>query len=887
MADSKQYSLDIVTATWGSLDVTNILRKLYAESAKTNNVFTFTPGDHLFGHDPNLSGFEWLIVVWRVMLDTGHFSEFKVHGSIQRRQSAIFYDGSKLRPAPDLPRNPEKVVIIAAFWWNQEVTPQAQALADKTPPSTSISITAEDLLKAGVKDPKPGILKQIVVTFAYVSADGEPRIFVKGGTDQVPVVFRQAPSPPQLTIWGATYGGTECTKEVTSMIDPASQTIDADFSKTLKDPWAGVRKTLVVLYQFDGYPLQVYIGTTPDNTQILITPGSPYELERSRYFNNEDRKAGETNIVAMVWGTSPVSQASFKNVERLGAFTPSNEWFGFDGWPYVNKSATIFYQHGLTGDIKCVTAREDNNIKVNLDDRRPLYRDPLAARGFLSFSNPDQDGFTLQVPLGNCNQEKKWLSLSYTNNHTVLSFTGQKEYAAIFSFLPAKRESGSSKVPVLAVRAPTHPSYSLYIRAVPGSVDTSGTYFEVTSDPKQATEAHYEFPAARQKNLSLLISFNPGGGSAYLPLLLRYIPSTAERGESITAFPMTQSASWIPGDKVKFEQCIFWLDLVTTKVPNPDPNLVRRSGDIIFKGDACLWGIASLLYNAGFRAPNLLFGWNFGLPKLAKEVVIYWMESLGEKLPIFLDIMNKIRALSDGSGTSILGLCFELAKDLYNSGLLWGFYRAIFDSYLVSVLDWGSLILSWVAWAVAQPALGFATFAIKGAEFIEIMWSIISDIEATQNSCNLSGSSSARQKVARLDAAMAEVLPEIRASGLDVSGQMAVMTALRAPHITPLLNDPTAEVPGEAGGLDAQGRKNKRALPLLTDDETLNSYLEITARLDESVLEVVDRLAPKVDALMADENLLRGDNDEPPSDEDRLALEVDGLILNGDRSTEE
>jgi hypothetical protein len=48
------YSLDIVSATFGPKDVTELARQLYVTNTATsqNNVWTFTPSNANFGPDP-------------------------------------------------------------------------------------------------------------------------------------------------------------------------------------------------------------------------------------------------------------------------------------------------------------------------------------------------------------------------------------------------------------------------------------------------------------------------------------------------------------------------------------------------------------------------------------------------------------------------------------------------------------------------------------------------------------------------------------------------------------------------------------------------------------------------------------------------------------------
>ena len=69
MAEITEFSLDIVSATWGTTDVTAKLRSMYASDAKTlasdSNIFTITPTEAVFGIPFNMPKTPKLLVcVW-------------------------------------------------------------------------------------------------------------------------------------------------------------------------------------------------------------------------------------------------------------------------------------------------------------------------------------------------------------------------------------------------------------------------------------------------------------------------------------------------------------------------------------------------------------------------------------------------------------------------------------------------------------------------------------------------------------------------------------------------------------------------------------------------------------------------------------------------------
>lgn len=85
------------------------------------------------------------------------------------------------------------------------------------------------------------------------------------------------------------------TPYVAGLVDQATQSIDASLWN-FPDTWVGVNKTLALLYQFDGYPLQLWLGALDD--PVKITPDEPYLEERTKFSTNigRGRLVGKTSL---------------------------------------------------------------------------------------------------------------------------------------------------------------------------------------------------------------------------------------------------------------------------------------------------------------------------------------------------------------------------------------------------------------------------------------------------------------------------------------------------------------------------------------------------------------------------------------------------------------
>ncbi|KAK0732934.1 hypothetical protein B0T26DRAFT_866335 [Lasiosphaeria miniovina] len=847
MAETQEYSLDILSATWGTADVTKTLRGMYVKDANTikadNNLFTISPTVALFG-DPIPNQTKVLVCVWRVILSNGSLSAIQATTIKQSETGTINYDGSHL-PSFVAPTDKNKVFVAKAYWHTLDVTAQVQALADNVKSSAQVSI-AYSALKAS--DPAPNTLKALVITYGYVLANGEVQFAVSTATDTKSAVFNQGPAPPRLLIKSASFGGVDWTSKITPLINPITQTISVDnYGSIFSDPWKGVYKTLAVLYQYENSPLQLLIAWDT-NAAISISP-STSDPARSRFFNLDGRRAGETNIIAVVWGimqgrVDGIAADRFKSIKELGTFGATNKWFGFDGWTDQTKSATVFYQYGLTGEIKCVTAREGERA-VPLAPRHPVHHDPLPGRGLLATSSLPGDGFTLQVP-----DKKHWLSIDYPSL-TVLSTTTDSSAAAVFRI---QRDPPGS-APVMTVTDPKRSPAKYYYVQCKGEAD--GDFVNLLPTRDGASEAYYELPAG-QSFMNVLFGFGVDGGARQDPRVFRLFPGNATaRSARVQALPIFYDTPWVPDDEPQFSECLFQPEFTASHSavhvsPRDDPIAPPIPKDEA----ACLFGIATLLLDLLYSVPNAAFGWFLSIP--GTEPIVRWMRDLdAAKQTLIADLVDGVKSLfagGAGNGTSVWSSAFSMANELYNAGLLWGFYKAIFSSF--SILEYGVLFTQFAAWAIAQVAAAPALAVLEAVQFVLVVTRTITHIQSAARSCAaiIKGggkhNTPARQRFARLQAAVQGVVSEIQGSELHPSSQLALIKALRGPHVVSLL---AADGAGGGQGRDVAELRKRALVPLLeADDEPVRQYLQRTARLDQDVLELVDTLAPQVDAALAE-----------------------------------
>jgi hypothetical protein len=158
------------------------------------------------------------------------------------------------------------------------------------------------------------------------------------------------PSGPKLHILSANYGGGDCTDAVRKLVKE-DNCIHLDdngdwsvFDQHFGDHWGGHNKSLCVLYQWEGRPLEL----------AVIAQASGGVRIDHRDHVRPDRRAficGHGPVIAVVWGImenrfQPVPMQCIQEIAGYRNFKATNEYFGFDGWEGTAKTAVVFCRDG-------------------------------------------------------------------------------------------------------------------------------------------------------------------------------------------------------------------------------------------------------------------------------------------------------------------------------------------------------------------------------------------------------------------------------------------------------------------------------------------------------------------------------------------------------------
>ena len=507
------FSLDILSASWGTSVVTSKVRQLYgqaADSSPFSNVFTIIPSDDLFG-DPRPGQSKCFTLVWRVILanvngsiaDSQMYSAPMVATCTEGNTLNLNYDGTNLQPYSE-PLDPKNgLYILGASFWATDVTSTIRNLVQTEGTGTFVAAAT----KQEFPNQPYGTTSQLAVTYGYLMPNGSYQYNCKTTWEGTDLSIPAGPAPPRLLVQWADYGGVEFTDQIEALVT-FDQTLTLDMTNAVSkygwtDPWPGVHKSMAILYQWEGRSLELLVAVDKGGIYTL-DPNVPVPADRTLFFNPADtRNAGELNIIAMTWGamqgqTKPVSSSVFEGVKDQSIFSPSNTFFGFDGLPGVQKTACVFFQYGITGQVQCTSAKEDDRIPlwVRLADRSVEFGDPLPAKKLLAnFDAERMRGFQLKLL-----KASQYVGVSLTpvtgggSAVGTLTLVDTPDQAAIFNVI---RLVDGDKLPVLQV---------LFNQNTPLYVANINNLACLVSDASLATEIHYELPGI-SASTSILLSF--------------------------------------------------------------------------------------------------------------------------------------------------------------------------------------------------------------------------------------------------------------------------------------------------------------------------------------------------------------------------------------------
>jgi hypothetical protein len=357
--NEKEWQIEVVSATYGSLDVTSRIWQFLREDHSTSQIFL--PSNVFFGgFDPMPMRVKaFILVCCMTPPPSDGISFFQTKRFLEGQPVTFDYDITLPRfiaPAT----SPHNIIILDASYHTWDVTKIVAEIA-ATQKEWPLIIQANNAQFG--KNPVPGIGKQLSITYAYRSPDGDGvldhHVQVVNEDDTITIPLQPSTIHVDLTIHAAYWADLDVTQLLRSRVSQ-NQTLLIDTSTIHSfDPWFNVLKTLSIMYQYTNGPLQL---TVCDDRSGVIFIGPTRSLQRN-FFNPADPLEDKLNIFAVVWGgmwshPEPLDVSQFEWIAERRRFPCTNEWFGFDGrlnWP---KTCHVFYQFGTSGAIRCMAIRE-------------------------------------------------------------------------------------------------------------------------------------------------------------------------------------------------------------------------------------------------------------------------------------------------------------------------------------------------------------------------------------------------------------------------------------------------------------------------------------------------------------------------------------------------
>ena len=353
---------NIISASYGNLDVTQGLANLLNASLSVQNQFNFTPSNELFGQDPFPGYRKAIVVVYRATSTSSGQPNLYDPPQVYRGLEGVkvVIDCSTIAQSYIVPCPPSNRFIIDATWYTQDITSKISALSDAAS-SGPLNITVNTPVLGS--DPAYGTKKQLTITYSEVDSGGVTRFYSSIGKDFDNMQIPAAP-PVTLKILAMNYGGIDVTAKAQALVptNQALQWASTDSNKLFGDPWVGVPKSICILYQYGNRPLELLVTGETSGT-VSLDPYASVDPSRYAFLRPQDSK-----VIGLIWGLmqnhiGPVSEDRMQSLASGAAIPCTNDWFGFDGWPYVVKTCVAFVRKG-DGSFYDVAATEGWSLKL-------------------------------------------------------------------------------------------------------------------------------------------------------------------------------------------------------------------------------------------------------------------------------------------------------------------------------------------------------------------------------------------------------------------------------------------------------------------------------------------------------------------------------------------
>ena len=544
---TERYSLQILSATFGAVDVTSQMRQYYQEQVAVSppNQWTTSCSRAMFPEltgVPSLATVLILVIVWSVGLNSGFNSDFRVSMCRENSQATIGYSGSNLPPIPAW----NKFHIVSAFYHDKPVTDDVQGLIKSLQPKQDLNLQN---FQYYFGDPAPGVWKALTITYGKELPGGQFEYNLVTAWDQSPLRIRPGPAAERLVIHAANFGGKDHTADFRQLVTfDQTLTVKPTEWRTYgwPDPWPGAPATfipaLTVMYSWGSRPLELVIASSRQEQPVILDPQIAPSPAHGRFFNpNDTYDAGETNILAITWGLNqgqtrlPASLYSF--ILKNGYFKPTNQWFGFDGWPEVTKIALVFYQYGITGPVQVAVARS-GGLNGLLAIRGSQAADPVQGQALLR-DDVAQYGFRLKKRTDGllvcASPGKKTLVVGCDPGNDISIGTDQTR-------------DGRNRA-VLRIYGSNTQTLGWLVVGQNNSVG-------ITSNREQASTFRYELPSQHNAR-ALIISFPDNASMRNQPRVLTFFPDN-----SIGAVPNGAADAYVGGKYylVRPSDTVFTLD---------------------------------------------------------------------------------------------------------------------------------------------------------------------------------------------------------------------------------------------------------------------------------------------------------------------------------------
>jgi hypothetical protein len=266
--------------------------------------------------------------------------------------------------------------VLAATYGPANETSQVQGMVNQS--TQTLSVPVNNSTFGG--DPLPGHVKTLVVVAAYEGQVPFLDITTEGGT--YTLKYR-----PPLQILSASWGIGDVLTRVQSAISRRALTLEAT-DANLGDPWAGVRKSLDVVYRYQGKQPQLAIVGESETLSVDYDPDAPSEQPPP-----PDPRA--LNLIKAAYGRGDVTAKVAPLIANNELHVIANNATFSDTWPGVRKSFSLTYSWGPQQPLDLVVPENGN---VDITPAEPDVAPALVSIGGLM---ANEDRVALATGYGN------------------------------------------------------------------------------------------------------------------------------------------------------------------------------------------------------------------------------------------------------------------------------------------------------------------------------------------------------------------------------------------------------------------------------------------------------------------------------------------------------